>query len=190
MVAMTFGQSRRISGQVLNSETNEAIAGASVSEKATNGTVTDASGHFSLNIPSVSNVTLIISHTGYSPQQVVVENQVDLVIKLVSTASQLDEVVVVGYGERRKRDVTGALSSVQSKDIVRANPVLAAKAIQGQVAGATVTKASNRPGAPYNITIRGENTINNSTQPLIVIDGLMGGISTRLIPTIFNQWIF
>lgn len=182
MVAMTFGQSRKISGQVLHAETNEAIVGASVSEKATNGTVTDAKGHFSLNIPSVPNVTLIISHTGYSPQQVVVENQVDLVIKLVSVASQLNEVVVVGYGERRKRDVTGALSSVQSKDIVRANPALAAKAIQGQVAGATVTKASNRPGAPYNITIRGENTINNSTQPLIVIDGLMGGDINTLNP--------
>ncbi len=180
--SIAMAQTRQITGQILNSETGEMLAGASVTiQGSTAGTVTDAMGKFSLSISS-SNTVLVVKSVGFTEQQIAVGNQKNLVVKLMSVTKALDDVVVVGYGERKKRDLTGALNSIQSKDIVRANPVLAAKAIQGQVAGATVTKASNRPGAPYSITIRGENTVNNSTQPLVVIDGLMGGDLNNLNP--------
>lgn len=180
---ITWAQNRQVTGQVLNDATGELLSGASITMKGTSkGIITDSEGKFSISIPGAGNTILVIKSVGYAGQDITVTNQTNLIVKLVLETKALEDVVVVGYGERRKRDLTGALASIQSKDIVRANPVLAAKAIQGQVAGATVTKSSNRPGAPYSITIRGENTVNNSTQPLVVIDGLMGGDLNTLNP--------
>lgn len=183
IASMAWAQNRQLTGRVVNNENGTVLSGASVTVKGTSrGTVTDADGKFTISIPSNGTTVLVIASVGFASQEVYVEKQTTLTVSLVSEIKSLEDIVVVGYGERRKRDLTGALVSVQSKDIVRANPVQAAKAIQGQVAGATVTKSSNRPGAGYSITIRGENTINNSTQPLIVIDGLMGGDLNNLNP--------
>ncbi len=183
-LSIVQAQSRQFTGRVVNNENGTALSGASITVKGSDkGAVSDADGKFTISIPSQKNTILVISSVGYASQEVAVSDQSNnLVLKMVPDVKALEDVVVVGYGERKKRDVTGALSSVQSKDIVRANPVQAAKAIQGQVAGATVTKSSNRPGAPFAITIRGENTINNSTAPLIVIDGLIGGDLNTLNP--------
>jgi TonB-dependent starch-binding outer membrane protein SusC len=167
---------------IVKDDKGESIVGASITVKGTSkGTTSDVNGNFSLSVPNESDL-LIVSFVGYESQEVSVGNRTNFEIALKPDLKQLDEVVVVGYGEQKKRDLTGALSSIQSKDIVRANPTLAARAIQGQVAGATVTKSDNRPGSGYNITIRGENTINNSTAPLVVIDGLMGGDINNLNP--------
>ena len=183
VLSIAWAQTRQVTGQILNNETGDKIAGASITLKGSSkGAVSDANGNFSIGVPQTGTSILEIKFIGYASQNITVTNQTSVLVNLVLQSKSMDEVVVVGYGERKKRDLTGALTSIQSKDIVRANPVLAAKAIQGQVAGATVTKASNRPGAPYNITIRGENTINNSTQPLIVIDGLIGGDLNTLNP--------
>lgn len=180
---VTWAQTHNITGEVINNASGSKIAGASVTLKGTNkGTVTDVAGTFVITVPAKGINVLVIKSIGFIGQELTITGQNPLVIKLDLDTKSMEDIVVVGYGERRKRDLTGALSSIQSKDIVRSNPVLAAKAIQGQVAGATVTKSSNRPGAPYSITIRGENTINNSTQPLIVIDGLMGGDLNTLNP--------
>lgn len=163
-------------------EKGEPIVGASVIVKgSTRGTTTDSDGKFSLSVADKS-AALIISFIGYETQSIEVGNRTLFDIVLKNDLKQLTEIVVVGYGEIKKTDLTGAVASIQSKDIVRANPVVAARAIQGQVAGATVTKSSNKPGAGYSITIRGENTINNSTEPLVVIDGLIGGDLNNLNP--------
>ncbi len=183
VTSITWAQTRQVSGRVLNNENGTALAGASISLKGTNrGSVSDADGKFTITVPSSGTSVLVVTTIGYAEQEIAVTTQNNITIRMASQASALEDVVVVGYGERKKRDLTGATSSIQSKDIVRANPTLAAKAIQGQVAGATVTKSSNRPGAGYNITIRGENTINNSTAPLVVIDGLIGGDLNTLNP--------
>ncbi|WP_428662327.1 SusC/RagA family TonB-linked outer membrane protein [Runella sp.] len=172
---------KTITGSV-TSESGEKLPGVNVVIKGTQrGTATDENGNFRLDIADENSV-LIFSFIGYVKQEIVVGTRTALNVSLKSDDMALSEVVVVGYGEIKKTDLTGAVASVQTKDIVRANPVMASKAIQGQVAGATVTKSSNKPGAPYNITIRGENTINNSTEPLIVIDGLMGGSLNNLNP--------
>ena len=170
-----------VKGSVLD-EKGEPLPGVSISLKNSGkGTVTDVEGKFSLTVPN-ENAVLQVRFVGYESQEIVVGNRSEINITLKPDLKELEEVVVVGYGELKKSDLTGAVASVQSRDIVRANPVMASKAIQGQVAGATVTKASNRPGAGFNITIRGENTINNSTEPLVVIDGLMGGNLNNLNP--------
>ncbi|MVM36664.1 SusC/RagA family TonB-linked outer membrane protein [Spirosoma sp. HMF3257] len=166
----------------VTSESGEQLPGVSIVIKGTQrGTTTDQNGAFKIDVQD-GKAVLIFSFIGYVRQEVVVGNQTAVNVSLKADDLSLNEVVVVGYGEQKKSDLTGAVSSIQPKDIVRANPVLASKALQGQVAGATVTKSDNRPGSTYNITIRGENTINNSTAPLVVIDGLMGGDINNLNP--------
>ncbi len=171
-----------VTGKITDAESGEGLPGVSVVVKGTTkGTITDLDGAFSIGVPDGSAV-LVFSFVGYASQEIIVGNNSVINISLSTDLQTLNEMVVVGYGEQRKKDLTGAVASLQTKDITRANPVQAAKAIQGQVAGATVTKTSNKPGAPYGITIRGENTINNSTEPLVVIDGLMGGNLNTLNP--------
>jgi TonB-linked SusC/RagA family outer membrane protein len=172
---------RTIEGRV-TADTGEELPGVSVMIKGTQlGTTTDDRGLFKLVIPD-EDASLIVSFIGYIKQEIPVGGRTTLDVTLITDNLILQEQVVIGYGEVRKADLTGAVSSIQTKDITRANPVMAARAIQGQVAGATVTKSSNRPGAGYGITIRGENTINFSTEPLVVIDGLMGGNLNTLNP--------
>ncbi|MFN8347930.1 MAG: TonB-dependent receptor [Spirosomataceae bacterium] len=172
---------KTVTGTV-TSEAGEKLPGVNVVIKGTQrGTATDQNGSFRIEVPNENSV-LIFSFIGYEKQEVLVGSRTAMNVSLKQDDLALNEVVVIGYGEQKKSDLTGAVASVQSKDIIRANPTLAAKAIQGQVAGATVTKSDNRPGSAYNITIRGENTINNSTAPLVVIDGLMGGDINNLNP--------
>lgn len=172
---------RVISGQVV-SETGEELPGVSILVKGTQtGTVTDDRGNFTISIAD-DNTVLIFSFIGYVREEITVGTRTRLDVVLKTDNLLLNETVIVGYGEVKKSDLTGAVSSLQPSDIVRGNPPMAAKAIQGQIAGATVTKSSNRPGAGYGITIRGENTINFSTQPLVVIDGLMGGDINTINP--------
>ncbi len=179
--AATEALDKTVTGAVM-SESGERLPGVTIILKGTQrGATTDVNGTYKISVVD-NNSVLIFSSIGYIKQEVVVGNRVVVDVSLVPDNLALNEVVVVGYGEIKKSDLTGAVVSVQSKDIVRANPVVAARAIQGQVAGATVTKSSNKPGAGYSITIRGENTINNSTEPLVVIDGLMGGDLNNLNP--------
>ena len=171
-----------VSGIISDAETGLPLIGATVLVKGTSdGTSTDVDGRYTISVPD-ANAVLVFSYIGYLNQEITVGNQSNLNVSLNPDIQSLNEVVVVGYGAVKKIDLTGAVDQLQSKDIIRANPVQAARAIQGQVAGATVTKSSNKPGAPYSITIRGENTINNSTQPLVVIDGLMGGDINSINP--------
>lgn len=95
----------------------------------------------------------------------------------------LDEVVAIGYGTMKKSDLTGAVSSVRSADIVRASPKTATEALQGQVAGVNIQRTNGRPGEGYKIDIRGLSNFNEDlNQPLIVIDGVMGGNLDALNP--------
>jgi TonB-dependent starch-binding outer membrane protein SusC len=172
---------RLVRGTVVD-ERNSPLPGVSVVIKNTQrGTSTDANGAFEVDVPN-NQAVLVFSFVGYLKQEISVGSQSTLAIQMKPDENALDEVVVVGYGSVEKSDLTGAVGSIQTRDIVRANPVMASKALQGQVAGLTVTKTDNRPGSGYNITIRGENTINNSTAPLVVIDGLMGGDINNLNP--------
>lgn len=172
---------KSVSGTI-TSESGEKLPGVNVVVKGTQrGTTSNENGNFVISVPD-DNTVLTFSFIGYEKHEVAIGNQTAINVVLKADNMSLSEVVVVGYGEVKKSDLTGAVASIHSQDIVRSNPVMASKAIQGQVAGATVTKSSNKPGAGYNITIRGENTINNSTEPLIVIDGLMGGNLNNLNP--------
>ncbi|KAA9041210.1 TonB-dependent receptor [Ginsengibacter hankyongi] len=169
-------QTRKITGQVLDDKTGNPFSGVSIVENGTNnGTTTDQNGRFSLNIPAQGKVVLNVTHTGYVDQTITVNKQTTLTITLAEEVKQLSDVVVVGYGTVRKKDLTGAVGIIGAADITRANPTNATQALQGQVPGVVITKGNNQPGQPFSIDIRGENTITGVTEPLVVIDGIVGG---------------
>ena len=164
---------QQISGIVLN-ELENPLVGASIKIKGTTkGTLTDLNGKFSLNV-SGSSVQLLISFTGYNAQEYTVTNNDFITIKLKPIPQNLDEVIVIGYGTQKKRDVTGAISSVSAKQITERAPLDVFDALQGQAAGVQIAAESGRPGASSSIRIRGTSTFEGGTDPLYVIDGVQG----------------
>ncbi len=159
-----------------------ALPGVTVVVKGTTvGISTDANGNFSLEVPEGS--TLTFSFVGYLTQEVVVSEQKTLNITLVEDTKALDEVVVVGYGTVKKRDLTGAVYTVKSDDILKTPTHNAVEALQGRVPGADITRTSGAAGASSNILIRGTRSINGANNgPLVVIDGYQGGNISDLNP--------
>ena len=180
----SLAQEKTVQGRVSDNATGSPIAGASVTLKGgSSGVITDANGNFSIKISSTSK-QLTVSSSGYSAVDVDITTGV-LDIKLSSTSSTLGEVVVIGYGAARKRDLTGSVASVSSKDFVKGALTTPEQLIQGKVAGVQITSNSGAPGAGSTIRIRGGASLNASNDPLIVVDGMPldnGGIAGQANP--------
>jgi TonB-linked SusC/RagA family outer membrane protein len=160
----------RITGKVTG-DNDEPLAGVTVQEKGTsNGTTTDNSGTYSLTV--ANNAVLVISYIGYESQEISVGAQSVINVKLVASVRQMDQVVVVGYGTQRKRDLTGAVSVVSAADIANRPIVNTGEALQGKAAGVQVTSISGKPGAGLSIRIRGSSSISAGNDPLYVVDGI------------------
>ncbi|QDK83798.1 TonB-dependent receptor [Spirosoma sp. KCTC 42546] len=161
-----------VSGTVTD-EKNAGLPGVSVVVKGTNrGSTTDANGKYKLTIPDGNGVVLTFSFVGYQSQDVAVGSQTTLNVSMVPDVSALDEVVVIGYGAVRKKDLTGSvvqLKGEQLKEIPTSNVLEAA---QGKIAGADITRSSGQAGAKVNITIRGNRSIGGNNSPLIIVDGI------------------
>lgn len=170
-------QTRTVSGQVVDSN-GESIIGANVMEKGTtNGTITDFDGKFSLKV--APNATLVISYIGYKNIEMKAsELKAGQTITLQENAEMMDEVVVIGYGTQRKGDVTSAISSVKAEDFTVGKVGDAADLIKGKVAGLSIAKGSGDPNSTSTIRLRGVISVNGSTTPLILIDGVEGDLST------------
>ncbi|UKM65540.2 TonB-dependent receptor [Flavobacteriaceae bacterium GSB9] len=168
-IAHSGAQNYNVSG-VVQDNTGFPIPGVNVIVKnTTKGTVTDFDGNFSLS--DVSNGSVIsFSYIGYITKEFTITNGSNLTIVLEEDLAQLDEVVVVGYGTQRKKEVTGAVSVVDSDAIEKLNPQKVEQALQGQIAGVNVTSSSGSPGSGANIRIRGITT-NGDNRPLILVDG-------------------
>lgn len=151
------------------------IAGVSVVVKGTAvGTITDASGNYSLSLPkNIEHPELIFSFIGYETQTVPVQNRTSIQITLKETAESIDEVVVIGYGAVRKSDLTGSVSSVKVDEKDAAKNVGVDKLLQGRVPGVFVNATSGAPGAMVDVRIRGTNSLGSGNDPLYVIDGIM-----------------
>ena len=165
-----YAQNVTLKGKVTDATTGEALIGVSISVKGTeNGTQTDVNGAFSLAVPS--NGTLVFSYLGYTNQEVAVNGQNTINVKLLAKSNELQQVVVIGYGTQRKIDNTGSVSSVRGAEISKqpdANPV---SALQGKVAGVTITN-NGTPGSAPAISIRGLGTVYGNVSPLYVVDGV------------------
>lgn len=172
-----------IKGSVIDSLTNKPLAGVTVSLKGTStGDVTDNSGRFSINSRSASNPVLEFTMVGYEKKQLSVEGKTNVSIVLSASASGLGEVVVVGYGTQRKKDITGSVASIRESDI-KATPIVSLdRAMQGRVSGVQVTTNTGRPGGSTTIRIRGTGSVNAGNEPLYVIDGYPTGDLNSINP--------
>ena len=170
----TITQAKTIKGKVVDEKTGETLTGVSVLVKGTTiGAITDIDGNFTLNLPSGKNL-LALTYIGYKAQTVTVGNGKDLEIKMEPVTLNLDEVVVIGYGTMKKRDLTGAITSIKSADIAAAPTSNAMEALQGKVAGLDIVKSSGQAGADVNIQLRGTRSIYGDNSPLFIIDGIAG----------------
>lgn len=171
MLAPAFSQNKTVSGKVTDAKDGSGIPGVSITVKGTTiGTQTDATGAFSLSVPSTST-SLVVSAVGFKVQEVAMGSGV-VAIALETQANNLNEVVVIGYGTVRKRDLTGAVTSVKAKDFNQGVITAPDQLIQGKVAGLQVVANSGAPGAPTTIRIRGNSSIRSGNNPLFVVDGI------------------
>ena len=172
--ALANQQKKIITGTVVDPN-GEAVIGANVVVKGTtNGTITDMDGKFSLEVPK--GAMLLVSYIGYGDYETKVGNQSNLSITLKEDSKALDEVVVVGYGTMKKKDLTGAVGAVKGDDLASRRTTQLSTALQGATSGVLVTRDNSAPGATASIKIRGVTTI-GETSPLVIIDGVPGDIN-------------
>ncbi|HNX65908.1 MAG TPA: TonB-dependent receptor [Bacteroidales bacterium] len=171
LMAESSLQQTKVTGHVLDVK-GDPMIGVNVLEKGTtNGVLTDADGAFALTVAS-SNSIIVFSFIGYESQEVVVGNQTSLNITLKEATTGLNEVVVIGYGTAKKKDVTGSVASINGatmRDVPAANIT---QALQGRISGVDMSQTNTKPGATMQIRIRGVRSLNASNDPLIVIDGI------------------
>ncbi|WP_319502889.1 SusC/RagA family TonB-linked outer membrane protein [uncultured Draconibacterium sp.] len=168
-------QSTTISGTVTDSKTNESLPGVSIIIKGTTmGITSDFDGNYSLEVPE-ANATLVFSFVGYEKQEIATEGKTTINVSLVSSTTDLDEVMVVAYGTTKKSNLTGsavAIDADELKDVFAPN---VAAMLQGKVAGMHTSASSGKPGAGTEITIRGKGSLSGTTKPLWVVDGIIMG---------------
>jgi len=164
-------QTRTVTGKVTSFEDDEGIPGVNVVEKGTsNGTVTNINGNYSLEVSE--GATLVFSSVGYTTEEVNIGNRSTVDLVMNQDIQQLQELVVVGYGTQKRKDVTGAISSVSAKEIESVPSNTFEQAIQGRLPGVQVTQSNPAPGGGLSIRIRGNNSITGNSEPLFVIDGV------------------
>ncbi len=182
LVLLTSAQinaQRTVSGVVSDSN-GEALIGANILEKGTsNGTITDLDGSYSLTV--ADGATLVFSYTGFTDTEVEVGNQSTIDVSL-QEGELLDEVVVTGYGTQKSREVTSSIVSVKAEDFNKGNVNDVSQLLQGKVGGLVISRPGSNPNGGFNIRLRGLSTVGASTEPLVVIDGVLGGDLNSIEP--------
>ncbi len=175
-----LAQDRVVTGKVTDSKDGSPVVGASVQPKGSKtGTSTGADGTFRIAVPSGIN-TLVVSSAEFEKQEIDVADKASVEISLKAAASGLSEVVVIGYGTARKKDLTGSVASVQAKDFNKGTYTSPDQLIQGKAAGVLVINNTGQPGGSTTVRIRGSSSIRSGNQPLFVIDGIpLSGGSAR-----------
>ena len=178
---LTAQNLRSITGIILDGRNNTPMANVSVVVKgAKTGATTNAGGEFTIRVKQGD--VLVFSYAGYEPHEVAVQNQARLDYTLQESTSKLNEVVVIGYGTVRRKDLTGSVASVSGKDIAAVPIVSAAQALQGKIPGVNVTSQDGRPDASVSIRVRGGGSISQSNEPLYIVDGFPVGSINDIPP--------
>ena len=166
-----FAQQKTISGKVTDAANSEPLPGVTIVVKGTtNGTVTNFDGEYS--ITAESGQTLAFSFIGYSAQEIVVGATTTLNVQMAQSMENLDEVVVIGYGQVRKEDATGSVQAISSDDFNPGAITSPQELVSGKIAGVQITTGGGAPGSGATIRIRGGSSLSASNDPLIVIDGV------------------
>lgn len=164
---------KEVSGKVYN-EKGELLPGVTIQVKGTSkGVVTNEKGEYNITVPD-DNAILIISSLGYNKMEIPVGSRKEITVTLQPSASNINELVVVGYGEQRKGSLSSAISSISSRDFQDAPVNRLDQVLQGRATGVQVTNSAGSPGGGVRIRIRGSNSINGSNDPLYVVDGFVG----------------
>jgi TonB-linked SusC/RagA family outer membrane protein len=182
---LAFAQGKLVSGTVIDEETGQPVVGVNVVVKGKKtGTITDAQGNFSIN--AADGDILVLSNIGYKDLEVAAAFNGGMQIKFTATNRQLGEVVVVGYGTKKRSDITGAVASVPKDRLSKLPVTNLLHAIEGSVAGVMITQGSSVPGSSATALIRGQNSISATTGPFIVLDGVpfskTGGVTNDINP--------
>uniref|UniRef100_UPI004047CEB8 SusC/RagA family TonB-linked outer membrane protein n=1 Tax=Mariniflexile sp. TaxID=1979402 RepID=UPI004047CEB8 len=168
-----FSQNKTITGKVTDG-TGQPLAGANILEKGTsNGSLTDFDGNFSIRVANQNSI-LKISYVGFLNQEISVQGKNTINITLKEDLEALDEVVIIGYGTVKKKDLTGSVSVIKAEEAFMAPVATVQDALQGRASGVQVTSNSGEPGTAPDIIIRGGNSITGGNGPLYVIDGFVG----------------
>ena len=175
-----YAQERTVTGKVTDAKDGAPLAAASVVVKGSNkGVTTSADGTFAIKVPTGAT-TLVISYLNFASKEVLLDSKNTVNVSLTASTDQLSEVVVIGYGTSRKKDLTGSVATVSAKDFNTGAISTPEQLIAGKVAGVSITSNNGAPGSGSTIRIRGGASLNASNDPLIVIDGMPidgGGIS-------------
>lgn len=170
-----------MSGTVTDSETGESVPGANVVVKGTtNGTITDFDGKYQISVGS--DATLVFTFVGYSAKEVAVGNRSVIDVKLDLDVEELSEVVVVGYGSQQKKEITSSVVSLDEKEFNKGNINDPTQLLQGKVPGLSVYNKGGDPNSTSTIRLRGISTVGANTEPLVVIDGVIGASLQNVDP--------
>lgn len=168
--SVIYAQNMTISGIVTDASDGSPIIGATVMNSSKKGTSTDLEGHYT--IVAKKGEVLTFSSIGMESKSIKIENKTTLNVTLEQNNSALNEVVVVGYGTMKKRDLSGAVGQIKGEDLMKGNPTDFGTGLQGKMAGVIVNQNDGAPGAGLSITIRGANSFTTGTQPLYIVDGI------------------
>lgn len=162
----------RITGVVIDAADNQPLIGASVLVKGTSkGGITDIDGKFSIEVPA-GKTQIVISSVGYKSQTINVAGHKTLKVVLHEDSKVMDEVVVIGYGSMKKRDLSGAVGQIKNEDLMKGNALDLGHGLQGKMAGVQINQNDGAPGGGVSITVRGANSFSTSSQPLYIVDGV------------------
>ncbi|MEZ5071630.1 MAG: SusC/RagA family TonB-linked outer membrane protein [Bacteroidales bacterium] len=179
--SLAFAQERTITGNVASAEEGPIPGVNVVIEGTTTGAVTDIDGNFRINVPG-SDAVLLFSAIGYSTQTIPVGDQTVINVMMTTDVTSLDEIVVIGYGTQKKKELTSSVANVTSEDFVKGNVSNPAQLIQGKVAGLSISRPGGDPNGGFTMRLRGLSTIGANTEPLVVIDGVIGGSLSNVDP--------
>ena len=171
--AFAFAQ-QRVTGTVTDANGEPVIGASVIVEGTTTGTTTGIDGTYTISAPAQAN--LVFAFLGYKEQVVAVAGKTTIDVTLTEDVASLDEVVVIGYGTVKKRDLTGAVSSVKSEELTASPVANAIEAMQGRVAGLDITRDSGKAGSGTSILLRGNRSLTAGQEPLYIIDGIAGSI--------------
>jgi TonB-linked SusC/RagA family outer membrane protein len=170
--SFVWSQARNVTGTVTSADDGETLIGVSIRIKGGNdGTVTDVDGKFSLSVPEGKDV-LVFTYVGFTEQELKLNSNSEYNIKLASDNRGLDEVVVVGYGTVKRKDLTGSVSSVTAKDLKDIPVNSSAEALTGRLAGVNITSSEGQPGADVTVRVRGGGSITQDNAPIYIVDGV------------------
>ena len=169
ITSMTLMAQTTLKGKVLDATLGEPLIGATIMVKGTSvGCVADFDGNFTLNVPK-GKTHVVVSSVGYQSQTINVSGRNNITVKLKEDSKMMDEVVVVGYGQMKKSDLSGALSQLKGEDMMKGGSIDIAHGMQGKIAGVNIQQSDGAPGGGMSIVVRGTNSFSTSSQPLFIV---------------------